>query len=76
MAEELTALPDLTTAEIARRFRESHEEVLSWVDPGVETAQGTVRLPARRVGGLDVLVVRPRDLLTFLRRRRGEEVQA
>ena len=76
MSDDLDLAP-ISTREIARRYRESHERILSWIHPGVTTAEGVVRLVAERVHGPeDVWSVRPVDLLAFLRRRRGEEVPA
>lgn len=65
-------LPLLSTSEIADRYRLPHDEVLSWVDPGVDTPRGTVRLRAGRVQGLPgIRVVRPEDLVRFIRARYG-----
>jgi hypothetical protein len=66
----------LSTPDIAGRLLLPHREVLSWIDPGVETPSGRLRLRAEQVQGWpDFWVVRPADLLAFFRRRDGREAR-
>jgi hypothetical protein len=66
-------LPFLSLGEIAARLRERPEGVASWVDPGVKDPAGrTVRLVASRAPGVPGgYVVRPEDLVRFIRARYG-----
>jgi hypothetical protein len=62
-------LKPLTVGEIAARLRERPGEVSSWIELGVDTPAGTLRLRAEP--GPDGFTVKPRDLVRFIRARHG-----